>query len=480
MGTQHPDNASAPYWHDKPFIGTHSEVEEAFRSFCDLGCQEFMWDWEGKHVDEAVAEKLLENHLEFFQDRQLGKHAFLTFRLPNIWEEKGYRIARAFVNVITANDLAADVGVNTPPLFEAILPMTDSAEKLLYIQDRYAAVSKAFAPLCESGPDQIEMIPLIEQAEQIQNAHEIVGEYHAKTRNRKEYVRPFLARSDPALNAGNVSTILSVKLGLSRLFEWGEQNSVEVFPIIGVGSLPFRGGLNPSTTKQFAEEYKGVCTVTVQSAFRYDYPLDEVKDAVSRLNELLPLSKPSYYDGGLAVISNAFKAGYVKAIEQVAGVINEVAAFVPKRRERKLHTGLFGYSRKMGGISLPRAISFTCSLYSLGIPPELIGASALDVLSSREKELLESAYANLRSDFVKAGAFLNKENLDALAKTNPGFAAISKDVLAVEGFLGEKLGPQADEEYMHRNITSNVRLLLGKGNPSDEITRAAMLRKSLG
>ena len=31
---------------------------------------------------------------------------------------------------------------------------------------------------------------------------------------------------------------------------------------------------------------------------------------------------------------------------------------VPRRRMRKLHIGLFGYSRSIGGISLPRAISF--------------------------------------------------------------------------------------------------------------------------
>ena len=94
MATQHPDHASVPFWkHDgNPFISAQDEVEECFINFKELKCQEFMWDWEGKHVDEAVVERLFSDHYDFFKRHRLGRDLFLTFRLPNIWLEKGYRL----------------------------------------------------------------------------------------------------------------------------------------------------------------------------------------------------------------------------------------------------------------------------------------------------------------------------------------------------------------------------------------------------
>ena len=56
MSTQHPDNACETFWSGKSFITTTDEIEEAYMAFRDLGCDEYMWDWEGKFVDEAVIE----------------------------------------------------------------------------------------------------------------------------------------------------------------------------------------------------------------------------------------------------------------------------------------------------------------------------------------------------------------------------------------------------------------------------------------
>ena len=56
---------------------------------------------------------------------------------------------------------------------------------------------------------------------------------------------------------------------------------VPVFPVLGAGSASFRGGLTPNAVQEFARKYPGYRTVTVQSAFRYDYPEDEVREGVA-------------------------------------------------------------------------------------------------------------------------------------------------------------------------------------------------------
>ncbi len=66
MVTQHPDHAEKPHWHDRAYITTHDEAEEAYRSFAELGATEYKWDWEGKLVDENVVERLYGKYFEFF------------------------------------------------------------------------------------------------------------------------------------------------------------------------------------------------------------------------------------------------------------------------------------------------------------------------------------------------------------------------------------------------------------------------------
>ncbi len=111
MATQHPDNALAPYW-DKtgqPFISVYHEIAEAVHCFQDLDVGEYMWDWEGKHADAAVIDRLFSDYYNYFAKHQLGHDKFLTFRLPNIWEEKGYNLLQAMTVVLSSEDFARDL-----------------------------------------------------------------------------------------------------------------------------------------------------------------------------------------------------------------------------------------------------------------------------------------------------------------------------------------------------------------------------------
>src|SRR5919198_3927885 len=77
MSTQHPDNVAMPFFAQSAPITAEDEVREAYYAFSHLGCDEQMWDFEGKEVDEHVVEKLLSQHESFFADHPIGEAVFL-------------------------------------------------------------------------------------------------------------------------------------------------------------------------------------------------------------------------------------------------------------------------------------------------------------------------------------------------------------------------------------------------------------------
>ena len=493
MATQHPDNACAPYWEKDGdgFVSTYEEVAECYSAFNDLNCEEFMWDWEGKYVDEAVVDKMFHSYYDYFKKNELGKDKFLTFRIPNIWHEKGYGLARALMGILTAESFAGDLKFHTPPLFEVILPMTDKAENIIYIQDTFTKLAKFKCKLFEQkcAFNYLNVLPLLEGVDDLLNARSLLDKYlelHKKKYQKKpEYLRLHIARSDPALNAGVVPAVVAGKVAMSEYYHFGRDNDIEIYPAVGVGTLPFRGSLSPERIDDFLKEYSGARTVYVQSAFRYDFPLTQVKAAIKKLNLKLPKTPAIIYSkkelAEIKIICNAFTPPYKKTVEKIADFINEISEQVPQRRERKLHVGLFGYSRGIGKKRLPRAIPFTAVLYSFGIPPEIIGTGrGLEKLTEMGVDL-EKYYINFKKDIEWAGRFLNKENLAMMAQKSHVWKDVQNDVKLIEMYLKIELGPKENDDFIHRNISSNCFYLWRAGKPvSREIIESGKIRKSLG
>ncbi len=103
-----------------------------------------------------------------------------------------------------------------------------------------------------------------------------------------------------------------------------------------------------------------------------------------------------------------------------------------------LHIGLFGYSRGVGDISLPRAISFTASMYSLGIPPEIVGTGRTlrELKSLGLLEVLEKHYLYFREDYAKVNSFVNKQNVQSLVNEDPGWQSLWDDMTELEHYFG--------------------------------------------
>lgn len=493
MATQHPDHAHIPYWHTSAFISTQDEAQEAYLSFADLGIGEYKWDWEGKLVDESILERLFSQHFKFFRKKPLGVDTFLTFRLPNPKVETEFRIGRSLMNLAAAASVAKHFNLPSPPLFEVILPMTTTAEEMLAIQVAYEQIHQLKHPLyrLEQILTNLRIIPLFESVQTIIDSDKILEKYlriyHQKFKKTPPYMRPYVARSDPALNSGMVATVLAVKIALSRYKKLEQKLNLPLFPIIGAAKLPFRGGLNPLNIKKFAQEYQGIKTTTLQSAFRYDFDKATVKKAIQLLNKILPsqdsLEIPIADEKELRKLLPIFEQFYKEVIEDISPLINHLANFLPKRRERVQHTGLFGYSRGVGKVKLPRAIGFTAALYSLGIPPELIGTGRglAQMRLINKLELVKKYYLFIKEDIIESGRFLNKENLAKLSKKSPGWKLILEDVKNLEDIFQVELGPINDTDHLHRRLTGKIyqKVNLLK-NPEKEILKAALIRQSLG
>lgn len=492
MATQHPDHASKPFWHNTPFISAQFESEEAFLCYSELGIPEYKWDWEGKLVDESVLERLFSNHFEFFKKNPLGIDTFLTFRLPNPKVQTEFRIGRAFMNLASAASVAKHFKLPSPPLFEVILPMTTSAEEMLSIQEAYIQMHKLTHPLyrLEGILTNLRIIPLFEDVYTIISSDKILEKYlkmyHKKFKKLPPYMRPYVARSDPALNFGIVPTVLAIKIALSRYKILEKKLGIPLYPIIGGATLPFRGGLNPVKVEKFIEEYKGIQTTTIQSAFRYDFDKDTIIKAIAKLNNTLPKQTAQTItaeeESEIQKIIPVFENYYQEVIEELGELINKIAEFLPPRRERVQHVGLYGYSRGVGGVKLPRAIGFTASLYSIGIPPELIGTGrGLQSLSKNNLNLVKKYYLFLKEDLEETGRFLNKENLNHLTKKGKIWLKVAEDVESIEKVLGISLGPKTAGELEHKRLTDKIyQGLKSRSNLESQIGKAALLRNSLG
>jgi len=504
MSTQHPDNANVPSWAKSEVISGDDEVVEAFFVFSTLGMHEVMWDAEGKDVDSHVVRKLFTNYPDFFREKRLGRDVFLTYRIPNPKIEGAERkvFAETLDSIPKAYDLAVEFygGNATAPVFEVILPMTTSYQDLLAVVKYYenVIVSKDDVKLLddlsvkdligETNPKKIEIIPLIEDKDSMSRIDDIVGKYIEVM--RPPYLRVFLARSDPAMNYSMYAAVLSVKYALSRIAKLSKRFNIPLFPIIGIGSLPFRGHNRPCRVEKVLDEYRGVYTVTIQSAFRYDFEEGKVKEAVSKYNNSTPVEPEEFSESEekmLVNISSKFTSNYQYKIEGLAELINKVATLLPKRRARKLHIGLFGYSRNTGKVTLPRAISFVGALYTIGIPPELIGASTIGELREDEFELFKTAYKYFDEDIREAARFFNYESLSLLSEMwkvdQKVIEGIKQDINFVEDNLGIKLGGNDYMSLKHVTFSSLVHLAL-KDNRIDEakhlIAEMAKIRGSIG
>jgi phosphoenolpyruvate carboxylase len=436
-------------------------------------------------VDVYVVPKLLTQHSQFFRKKKLGRQIRLTLRVPNPARERGS--AKGLLEILESIPRSFDVArqfyrQDIAPIFEIILPMTTGAVELNRIWNYYReyVAGKSERPVLpgditfkewigDFAPKSINVIPLIEDKPSMINADRIVEDY---LRGKDvPYQRVFLARSDPAMTYGSTTAVLLLKVALHKLHRLEQKLGIPIYPIVGLGSAPFRGNFKPTNVKTRLRGYPSVQTFTIQSAFKFDYPEELVKRAISFIRKA-PRRAPllvEHEDHILALVEK-MSSTYSRQVERLTTLINNMARHVPPRRKRKLHTGLFGYTRAVAGKRLPRAISFTAALYSIGLPPELLG---LANLKPSDFKLIVEHFPNFYDDMNDALAYFDPQCLSLVPPR------IADDIRHTLRALKANVAP----DLIHQSLTRAMRNLLQKDNTenmSDLITQAARERRFLG
>ncbi len=479
MSTQHPDNVRQPFFCDGTVMGWEDEIKEAFYVYSHLKCNEQLWDYEGKEVDNFVVKKLLTRYENFFRKKTLGEDMRLTVRVPNpsIEKTEGKILVETLMSIARSSDTASlFYEREVVPVFEVAVPMCSSEKDVLKVKYFYRNFisgienntlvdEKVRDWVGKVEPKDIQIIPLVETKSAILDSDKIIRNYLKETKD--EQLRFWIARSDPALNYSSLGAVLIIKTALDRINRVAEETSAEILPILGCGSAPFRGNFNPQDYEHILRGYPSVHTFTLQSSFKYDNDEEIVRKAVEGI-ESRKTGKPVPVDEKkLKPVLDKVSRTYVKEISLLADMINRMAAHVPSRRMRKLHIGLFGYARSSKGITLPRAIKFCAALYSYGLPPEILGLGALD---GKDLEVIEGVYPNFRKDVESSMQYLNRDNLRYFPKE------IQSNVSKVM-----KLGIDYRENKPHKTVTKIIVRNLEKQMPVEEdILRAGWIRGFLG
>ena len=483
MSTQHPDNVTAPFFSENSIMHGDDEVKEAFYAFSHLGAEEQLWDAEGKEVDMFVVKKLLSRYSLYFKSHILGKEKFLTLRVPNpdVEKNEGKILLEALHSIPRVFDLGkAFYHQPHAPVFEVVIPMCFSEKNLIRVHEYYRKyiIQSQHKPITEDDisvaewlgelqPNDIRVTPLFETKDAILNADEYVEKYIQHC-NIQELQRVWFARSDPALNYGSLSAVLLGKIGLQRLHKLQERTGIKIYPMLGCGSAPFRGNFTPLNVHAMLQAYPSMQTFTAQSAFKYDYGSQKVVKAIETIKNT-PRGEPIPVDEkAMETIIDKASQQYQQEIHLVADLVNKMSVHVPSRRKRKLHTDLFGYARKQGNLKLPRAIKFCASLYSLGIPPDLLG---LSVLTSEDLNKVRECYKTIDKDMADALKWYNPNALQHL----PTLLQVRlKQALSLFNYEPDTAHQQATDEVWNAFLSNNTTAL------EESIIEAARIRRFLG
>lgn len=510
MMTQHPDSASR-------YVSVRDEPGEAIDALTPqpigLGLEEVMVDYEGKltpyHQTAEIALGLLE------RGQVAGREVLVTPRIPSATKETVFHQLMALMSVIESNYQLQSSG-SGGAIREVIVPMVETAAELVDVRRRIQDVielgHKEFG--ISRDPDAVQAIPLIEEVPELLGAGAMLREYVEQASEAGygvKHLRVMVGRSDSAMVYGLVPAVLAVKVAISDCFAMGREKGVEIYPIFGGGVLPFRGHVSLDNFERLVSDFAGIRTVTVQSGLRYDCGREATRQVAIKAGEELAGVPPLAYSEDqrreMTALVGVFTAHYLESFAALLPTVVALSDLVPPQRDRLARKSAVGYARAAadpgklageiadpevaarvaaipatGATNLPRAISFTGALYSMGLPPEFIGTGRglAEVAASYGQEgvsRLLQLYPGMRADLVKAARYANFD-IAAMHLSEPLKLQIAADMEEVSRHLGIDIGPSTTDDRRYHVLLETVQPMMrqfaasgSEGEGSDIVDR---------
>ncbi len=399
MCTQHPDSTVK--------VTVNEEVDEALVSFIGFGCDEVMVDYEGKATPYGQPKDIVLKSISL--NLKLGERYFITPRLPNPTLEDFDRAMLALEAALLANYFSIRY-VGTQAVRWVIIPMVEDIGTITLIKrmlKRKIEIYREETGLREL--EDIDVIPLLENIDAQLDIDKYVIEASKEASGRG--IRIFLGKSDAAVKHGHIASSLSIIYALMRVKQLERELGVRIHIILGMGTPPFRGGLNnPGLVHLEVIQYSGYYTATIQSAVRYDMSFDDYRKVRNTILSACCLP-PRNIDLDITEIIHEASKSYKEVVLRYINVINEVAKVIPSTRDRVSWTV---YGRKMetsnGSFSMPRAIVYTATWYAMGLPPIFLDAPFIVKLAKEDRldDLLKALPA-LKSEWEFDSEFFDPQ-----------------------------------------------------------------------
>jgi phosphoenolpyruvate carboxylase len=357
-------------------------VGDALVGLVGFGCDEVMVDYEGKMTPFTQPKDIVMRALR--AGVKLGERFFITPRLPNPKLEDLDRVMLSLEAGIAANYFSMKY-MGTQAVRWVVLPMVEDLDTVLLVRRLLRRKVQAYREEVGLDISDMEVILLIEDAFIQLNFETYLSEIMKE--GHSGYFRLFLGKSDSAVKYGHLASALAIVTVLSRIRKAEEELGIKIYPILGMGTPPFRGALNnPSLVHLEVVQYTGYYTATIQSAIRYDASIDEyTKVRNTILNACCAQAQTKEVDGVETYITQAAES-YGNTVIKYLNRLLDVARLVPSTRDR---VSWKSYGRKLdtneGPVQIPRAIVYTSAWYAMGLPPTFLDAPYIIKLAKEDK-----------------------------------------------------------------------------------------------